>query len=302
MNVMGRILVVLNLLFALVTGGFLVVDFATRNNWKQAFEELKRETEVSRSNTTAMAQTNRELFAKLEEAKTKAVDAQEAVVKQKSDYEKIIADLRVKVNGEENIAQELKSEKYLSEMEKLQKESKALQDVIAQREQRIIDLQKQKDDYFRDAQQAVNERDAALARAGELLKRLRVLEVNRANAEVAALNSQSGKSEGIIGAKISLRDPSKPNPPPTYVKGVVEKVDGTDGSLVQLSLGSDAGVQTGHTLEVFRLQPRAEYIGLVRILEVEPHKAVGRVYRSRYGASTPVRPGDSVASSLRAGN
>ena len=41
MNTIGKILVVLNLVFALVVGGFLVIDFATRTNWKTAYESLK---------------------------------------------------------------------------------------------------------------------------------------------------------------------------------------------------------------------------------------------------------------------
>ena len=49
MNTIGKTLVILNLVFALVVGGFLVIDFATRNNWKTAYEALKREMDVAKS-------------------------------------------------------------------------------------------------------------------------------------------------------------------------------------------------------------------------------------------------------------
>ena len=47
MNTIGKILVVLNLVFALLVGGFLVIDFATRSNWKKEYEKLQSEMVVA---------------------------------------------------------------------------------------------------------------------------------------------------------------------------------------------------------------------------------------------------------------
>jgi hypothetical protein len=68
--------------------------------------------------------------------------------------------------------------------------------------------------------------------------------------------------------------------------------------LIKISIGSDAGLTKGHTLEVFRLSAvatQSKYLGTVRILEVTPNEAVAQ----------PVKPlsdkpiaGDRVASRI----
>jgi hypothetical protein len=64
------------------------------------------------------------------------------------------------------------------------------------------------------------------------------------------------------------------NPPPADVEGLVKKSD-PNTNLVTISIGSDDGLAKGHTLEVFRLEPQAKYLGTIKILEVRPHEAVG---------------------------
>jgi hypothetical protein len=84
------------------------------------------------------------------------------------------------------------------------------------------------------------------------------------------------------------------NPPPEQVEGLIKGVDGE--GLVKDSLGSDAGLAKGHTLEVFRLKPKPVYVGTIRILEVTATEAVGRsVGRMR----TPPQEGDHVISTVR---
>lgn len=81
------------------------------------------------------------------------------------------------------------------------------------------------------------------------------------------------------------------NPPAEPVEGLVTKVDAKSG-LLTLSIGSDAGLEKGHTLEVYRLKPAAKYLGTVRILSVMPHEAVAQP-GSRM--ADPVQIGDRVA-------
>jgi hypothetical protein len=87
------------------------------------------------------------------------------------------------------------------------------------------------------------------------------------------------------------------NPPPEGVEGTVKKVDEASG-LVMISLGSDAGLMKGHTLEVFRLgtNPKeAKYLGTVKVVEVSPTEAVcqptGRL-------ADKAKVGDHVASRI----
>ena len=43
---------------------------------------------------------------------------------------------------------------------------------------------------------------------------------------------------------------------------------------MEISIGSDDGLAVGQELYVFRTQPRAEYLGKVKIVAVDPDQAV----------------------------
>src|SRR5262249_30177477 len=68
--------------------------------------------------------------------------------------------------------------------------------------------------------------------------------------------------------------PAGGNPPEVPVKGAVLKVSPKE---VVVSVGADSGLKVGHTLEVYRLKPRPEYVGRIRIVDVAARMAVGRL-------------------------
>ncbi len=90
----------------------------------------------------------------------------------------------------------------------------------------------------------------------------------------------------------------KKNPPHENVEGQVKKID-SSSNLMTLTIGSDAGLVKGHTLELFRLNPaspsESRYLGTIRILETEAREAlaqpVGRL-------TDKPKVGDRVASRL----
>lgn len=83
-------------------------------------------------------------------------------------------------------------------------------------------------------------------------------------------------------------------PPPKAVDGVVTKIDAA--GLVTISIGSNAGLLPGHTLELFRLTPEAKYLGPVRVVDTQPDVAVCRPVSRLSG---PARVGDHVASQVK---
>jgi hypothetical protein len=86
--------------------------------------------------------------------------------------------------------------------------------------------------------------------------------------------------------------PAPKSSPPGEVKGTIQDVDRRSG-LVSLSLGSDAGLQVGDTLEVYRLKPKPVFIGTVRVVDVAPRRAVARPITSFSAGS--IQQGDQVA-------
>jgi hypothetical protein len=75
-------------------------------------------------------------------------------------------------------------------------------------------------------------------------------------------------------------------------EGTVTRVD-ADKKLVTISIGSDAGLQKGYTLEVYRLKPQPKYLGTVRVVEVRPTESVGQVE-----GKEAVEVGDHVSNAL----
>jgi hypothetical protein len=55
-------------------------------------------------------------------------------------------------------------------------------------------------------------------------------------------------------------------------------------------------VKKDHTLEVFRVRPQPEYLGMIRITDSTPHKAFGRLIQN---STVPkkLQIGDTVATS-----
>jgi RNA polymerase sigma factor (sigma-70 family) len=86
-----------------------------------------------------------------------------------------------------------------------------------------------------------------------------------------------------------------PNPPPDNVRGEVLQVRRAEG-LVTISLGSDAGVMKGHTLEVYRLEPKPMYLGRITILRADAQEAVGRIEKPN--PDNPITIGDQVINQI----
>ena len=87
---------------------------------------------------------------------------------------------------------------------------------------------------------------------------------------------------------------SQRNPPPRDVEGKVSAIDAAAG-LMEISVGSNNGLLTGHTLEVYRTNDGkggAKYLGTLRIEQTEPDRSVGKVLNK---LNAPVEVGDRVS-------
>jgi hypothetical protein len=110
----------------------------------------------------------------------------------------------------------------------------------------------------------------------------------------ALLVNDFWKSEAA-DASASREASGKKNPPNKDIRGKIT-LTSPDGDLVQISIGSDDGLRNGNTLEVFRLRPKPVYLGTVKVLLVEAHRAVARPLA---GSKMDFQVGDSVASRIK---
>ncbi len=290
MNTVGKILVILNFVFALVVGGFLAIDFATRTNWHKAYKALEKEVQAQNGSRAsaqevagAVVATSTEQKLKLDELKQKLKDGQDEAKAEEAKLGLQIDDYKNKLkDGDLTVA------KSQAAVTRMVEETKHLNGVISAREKAINALE---GDVKTFRQQAISNENLARtiqSRNEELVKQ--VQDLNTALARASA---------GAAGSETSIaRNPNEPNPPSARVQGEVEAVDKIDRTLVQLSLGSDNGVNKNHTLEVFRLGDRPEYLGMVRIVESHAQKSVGRLIQLNGVASNrkTLQAGDKVAS------
>lgn len=141
-----------------------------------------------------------------------------------------------------------------------------------------------------DLTKATNEKVQTQVLADNLQGRVRTLEKqnNELVKTIEELN-QKGSDLRVAGSNQIER-----RPPPDDVRGQVKSV-GADG-LISISIGSDAGLLKGHTLEVFRTEPKPQYLGVVQIIEVSPHEAIGKLLTPQF--KKLVQTNDQVASKL----
>ncbi len=291
MNTIGKILVILNFLFAIIVGIVMVMVIGLRTQWKDAYKELETQSKVVVAQRDAATNMNRKLVndyrsAKLERdeiAQLRADDKTVAALKEKADEEKI------KQFENQAIAAQNLLQQALSTNKRMAAEITVLNQSITDRESLIVKLQADINVVRVQAQNF------------ESLARARQLQNEGLLEKVRELTRQYALREaGVNPDALAIRDPNAPNPPAVAVNGRIEMVDAKDNTLIQISLGTDHGVHKNHTLDVYRTKPEAKYLGMIRILEAYHQRSVAQLVTSGNTAyRPPLRPDDLVASKLR---
>jgi hypothetical protein len=289
MNTIGKILVILNFLFALVMATLVAMNYTTTTNWKNQEDKYRAELVVAHANNLAQAQSNSELSSLLQAAKAELEQRKVEIAVLQAENASIKTDADTKVKDAETRAKlaDIRTEQSVTAQERLQKENGQLKLVVADREGRVVTLSSQLRDKTDLAMTLDRDLKFSQERSQNLLTRNQELEVTVANLQ------QGGDSK----AQPVSRDLTALNPPARFVKGVVERVDGVDKSLVKVSLGSDHGLKVGNTLEVYRTNPN-QYLGVMRIEDAQYHTSVGKMIRTPGLKMPEIREGDTVASGL----
>jgi hypothetical protein len=286
MTIMGKILVILNLVAAVVVAGFLAFDFATRSNWKDKLDVAAAETTASRASTAAVQDREKEFKAKLDTAISERDKVKKELNAVKTNYRTKIEEQKDLASGFEKAARESKAIESAAKAEaaRLREEIKIHRKDLEERDKTIVKLEDQLKAYLNEAVTAQGQVNTLKSRLNTLLDQL-----EEAGKKLAKLETQGG------GTAVIKRSNAK-NPPSAYVKG---QVTGVEKGLIEISLGTDQGVNPDNTLEVYRLKPKPEYLGTLRILDADHHKAVGRLLPSEGGVRhSAVVKGDLVASKI----
>ncbi len=288
MNTMGKILVILNFLFALVVGGFLIIDFGARQDWKRAFEQLQKESAVTRGSDQTIRTMSAELTNKLKQAqldaekwKQELLDLRASLEATEATLKTQIAELQTQKTGvENNLAVAVK------EVGRLKSESQEFIKTIDERQNKVNELVKVAEDYRRQAVANQNNAETATNRVNALTIQIQELEEKMRQDAIA-------KRDILIN-----REKNQANPPAVKVNGSVKKIDTVNPNLVMVSVGSDQGIEKGHTLDVYRTKPNPDYVGMIRILEAYQHESVGQLMPNALGIRKQMREGDLVSSKI----
>jgi hypothetical protein len=284
MTTLGKILVIVNLVFSLVTGALIIMVFVGRTNWKKAYDDMDAQAKAIHNSGQAYAnetvQLRNDFLQKEAQIQAQVVNLDGDNKKLKEDNTNLNTELKAanKKADEARIAQN----EATAELARRKSEVESLQKIVTDKEKKLNDIEVQNKDFRDRAVSAEINFKAEHERKERLLEQLEKMSKEFEKAQATKVGGT-----GVAGAG--------KKPPPEDVKGKIDEIDPQYG-LVTISIGSDSGLSAGHTLEVYRLDPKAEYVGTIRIVEVDFKHAVARAVNPLRAG--PLRKGDIVASRI----
>ncbi len=284
MTFVGKILVILIMAFSLVFLGVSTVVFSTATNWKTVAEKSKGD--LSKAQTKVSDLDNR-----LKTAQGSLDTAKAEHQKLVTERENRIKELDKKIQDTENQATAARGQ-----LETAQRNAQiALAEATARKGET--------DTLNETLTKAQVQGNQFLGQNIELTDRIRILEREKATAEQNAkdLRTSNAKLMAFVrgkGLNVGNLDAIDPNSVPPQVEGRVNQINATNRSM-EISIGSNDGLNVGQELYLFRTQPRAEYLGKIKIVAVEPQKAVADVIGQTVNRKK-ILEGDIVSSSFNA--
>jgi chromosome segregation ATPase len=275
MNLLGKIFVVLILVMSLVFASFAVAVYSAHRNWKDeakkqqdlvatARAELEKETAIKeqlQADIEKEAVAKREALAKLETERDELSRQRDDLAKQRDDLAaKDKASVAALDSAQQNLA------KLTSEVEALRGD--------------IRTAQSDRDQHFKQVVELTDN-------------------VHQAQGELNRLGERNVQLSGVVAAQrkvLTAHDLSKDTPVdgiPPQVRGKVLAVN--RNNLIETSLGSDDGLRSGHTLEVFRAD---KYLGRVEVINTTTDRAVAKILPAFRKAA--IQEGDDVATRFKA--
>jgi len=261
----GKILVIVIVVFSLVFMGFAITVYSAHTNWKTKADDLQGDVKRLNDEVGGLRDTVTSLKQDLEAEQAKK--AQEVATLEMDDQQKMqeLEDLRDQVNARIQEANEnsRRAETALDEAKDRRLEAERLRTEIAGLRTEKDGLFSKNVDLKTDLFERTSERDRAEKRNQQLQIRVRRLETLAAN---AGLPTDNLEDQDLV-ASLPL------------VEGLVLKTAGEEAGdrFVEISIGSDDGLRQGHQLLVWRPGPSPKYLGKIQIIDADPDRAVARV-------------------------
>jgi len=278
MNLVGKIFVVLIFFMSVAFMSFAVMVYATHKNWRDEIVDPangwkaklaaadKKTADLQAEKDAREGELTAERTAALQ-ALMKSENALQGVSKENDELSAQVADL-TKAQTAASVAMSMAQKKY----DTLRKDVDVLRADIKL-------AQTSESSQFSKATALADKLHVAMGQLATLTDRNQQLslEVVRQR-EALKAGGQMATASGAAPAA------------PAGLAGIVLAVGASD--LVEVSIGSDDGLQAGHTLDVYRGN---KYLGRVRVLKTDPDRAVGSILKD-YSQGI-IQKGDNVVSS-----
>jgi len=284
MTVLGKILVFIILVLALLQAALHIMFHIGQANWVAEYGKLKQSYMVAQAERDAFETERKEALADRDKAIGEMQNQVAVLQKQLKDEQDKSNTLITQVGGARD--NQTKSDATLAgattDIQRHTEEVKRLDDAIKDKDKRIGDLVKNNNELRERTVQAEITSRALGGRNQELETKLEDMSKELIKVKSIGGGGSSGSSPTVTAK----------NPPPSQIEGLITKTD--PSGLVTVSIGSDAGLLKGHDLEVFRMNP-PKYLGTIRLMDVRSNEAVGRPLAKPLG---PIQQGDRVASQI----
>lgn len=281
MNFVGKMLVIVILMFSCVCMSMTVVVFQTVENHKVALDKVKLdlqkatgETQASKQQVAQVEEEKKKAVQELAQAKTEFAGKLDAVTKERDALEIQKKDL------------ETQRQVMQQSLESAQSESTVRVDESGQLREKLTKTQT-------DANKLQIDKTSLNAEISDLKRKLAVEErQNKQNRDdlqaVVGFMRDKGFNpdvEQLRGVK-ALPD----------VKGIVTRVDQRNENM-EISIGADEGLVAGHELHIYRVSPLPEYLGKAKIISTDPDHANAKVV-GKTPMGKRLQEGDIVSSTL----
>ena len=285
MSTVGKVLVVAQIAFSILLMAFAAGVGSVQTNWKKKAETAEKSLATTTKQLTDAKQAN-------QKDKDKAV-ATEKALKDAADRSQGTADAaKVQVTQLQRQLTQTRTEleNIRAEAKIAGEESRARRDEAVSMRQINAELHKTRDEQITLAHQyadkIVNLEQQSKAMTEKHNKLLNDYAILQKFIRIKGFDSDPREVAGL----------AEPAP---ILTGLVlsTKKGGRNGSdLIEISLGSDAGLAKGHELFVYRPDGKGKYLGKIRLDYVDYRTAVGVVVQSTKNGQIQV--GDNVTTKL----
>jgi len=285
MTFIGKMMAILVLILSITQFGLTVFLYATRSKWSNQVTQAQDSVKVASANVQQF-QADLEKERQESNARVAALNGQinkltadvQAVTVIRIAAEKELADKKVELDREKALVKAAQADVQLR-----QADTDRTLVVIKDRDEQIKTLV---------ASNKKEREDRVNAEIGQAtLAKLNVKLEDKLRESMKELVKSKQPS---VTSKTNAE-----NPPLEKVEGLVSEADAS--GLIQLTIGSDAGLKEGNTLQAYRIAPnpqQSQYLGMVRIRTVTPTTAVAEPVGKM---TAPLQRGDYVSSRISGG-